>query len=162
MRSWCAEQKFSFTSRIVQYVHTEKKRHFANDWMLGNSNCQLVLVKDQETVSFFRIDSFYSSSVVNTLCETVRDSHSFSWRHLGPCEKKNQPNKYLLDSFSHEAGQKVRWDDWMNDACGMFSFLPGVTAHIILHVWLIYSHWEQNDEGDSVFGGLCLQLRSSL
>lgn len=76
MRSWCAEQKFSFTSRIVQYVDTEKKkkkkRHFANDWMLGNSNCQLVLVKDQEAISFFRIVSFYSSPVVDALSETMR------------------------------------------------------------------------------------------
>lgn len=129
--------------------------------MLGNSTCQLVLAKDQEAVSFSRIYSFYSIPVVNTLSETVWNSHSvhlFSWRHLGPYEKN--PN-HLLDCFSHQTGWKMHWDGWMNDACGMFSFLPGVTAHIILHAWLIYCHWEQNGELDLVIG-LCLLLRSLL
>lgn len=48
----------------------------------------------------------------------------------------------------------------MDDACGMFSFLPRVMINIILHAWLIYFHWEQNDEWDSVIGGLCLFLRN--
>lgn len=74
MRCWCAEQNFSFTSKVdaVQYAYIKKTFwHFTNVWMLGNSTCQLVLAKDQEAVSFFRIDSFYSSPMGDTLSETV-------------------------------------------------------------------------------------------
>lgn len=48
----------------------------------------------------------------------------------------------------------------MDDAGGMFSFSPGVMIPIILHAWLMCFHWEQNDEWDSVIGGLCLFLRN--
>lgn len=72
MKAWCAEQKFSFTSRVdtIQYAHIKRTFwHFANVWMLGNSTCQLVLVRDQEAVSLFRIYSFHSSPVVDILPE---------------------------------------------------------------------------------------------
>lgn len=56
----------------------------------------------------------------------------------------------------------MHWDGWMDDACVMFSFLPGVMIHTVLHTWLTCVHWEQNNQGDSVIGGLWLFLRNGV
>lgn len=68
-----------FNTRVPE---TKKKKfwHFPNAWILGTSTCRLVLVKDQDAVSSFRTEtgrivSLYSSPVVDTLTETVGDSH---------------------------------------------------------------------------------------
>lgn len=70
--------------RVTQFnmcVPKKKFWHFPSVWILGNSTCQPVLVKDQEAVSSFRTETarivfLYSSPVVNILTETVGDSHS--------------------------------------------------------------------------------------
>lgn len=68
------------TTLFNMRVPKKKFWHFPNAWILGTSTCRLVLVKDQDAVSSFRTEtgrivSLYSSPVVDTLTETVGDSH---------------------------------------------------------------------------------------